>query len=92
MAGLNTSDIFPDSVVVKNLPPNFGGIPNLHSSAREARGLGFELWAGKIPWSKKWQPTPVFLPGKFRGQEPGGLQFMGLQRDMTEHAPTSDCI
>ena len=22
----------------------------------------------KIPWSKKWQPTPVFLPGKFYGQ------------------------
>ena len=23
---------------------------------------------GKIPWSWKWQPTPVFLPGKFHGQ------------------------
>ena len=22
----------------------------------------------KIPWSRKWQPTPVFLPGKFHGQ------------------------
>ena len=22
----------------------------------------------KIPWRKKWQPTPVFLPGKFHGQ------------------------
>ena len=21
-----------------------------------------------IPWSRKWQPTPVFLPGKFHGQ------------------------
>ena len=21
-----------------------------------------------IPWSRKWQPTPVFSPGKFRGQ------------------------
>ena len=20
------------------------------------------------PWSRKWQPTPVFLPGKFHGQ------------------------
>ena len=20
---------------------------------------------GKIPWSRKWQPIPVFLPGKF---------------------------
>ena len=23
---------------------------------------------GKIPWNRKWQPTPVFLPGKFHGQ------------------------
>ena len=23
---------------------------------------------GKIPWSRKWQPTPVFLPGKAHGQ------------------------
>ena len=21
----------------------------------------------KIPWSRKWQPTPVFLPGKSHG-------------------------
>ena len=25
-------------------------------------------WVRKIPWSRKWQPTPVFLPGKFHGQ------------------------
>ena len=24
----------------------------------------FYLWVGKIPWSRKWQPTPVFLPGE----------------------------
>ena len=28
----------------------------------------FDSWVGKIPWSRKWQPTPVFLPGKFLGQ------------------------
>ena len=27
----------------------------------------FDPWVGKIPWRNKWQPTPVFLPGKFRG-------------------------
>ena len=25
-------------------------------------------WVRKIPWSRKWQPTPVFLPGKFHGE------------------------
>ena len=29
---------------------------------------GFDPWVGKIPWSRKWQPTPVFLPRKFHGQ------------------------
>ena len=24
----------------------------------------FNPWLRKIPWSRKWQPTPVFLPGK----------------------------
>ena len=23
----------------------------------------FDSWVGKIPWRKKWQPTPVLLPG-----------------------------
>ena len=29
---------------------------------------GFDLWVEKIPWRRKWQPTPVFLPTEFHGQ------------------------
>ena len=29
---------------------------------------GSDPWVGKIPWRRKWQPTPVFLPGESRGQ------------------------
>ena len=25
---------------------------------------GFDPWVGKIPWKRKWQPSPVFLPGQ----------------------------
>ena len=25
-------------------------------------------WVGKIPWGRKWQPTPVFLAGESHGQ------------------------
>ena len=25
-------------------------------------------WVGKILWRRKWQPTPVLLPGKSHGQ------------------------
>ena len=28
----------------------------------------FGPWVGNIPWRRKWQPTPVFLPGKSHGQ------------------------
>ena len=28
----------------------------------------FDPWVGKVPWRRKWQPTSVFLPGKFHGQ------------------------
>ena len=28
----------------------------------------FDPWFRKIPWRRKWQPTPVFLPGKLHGQ------------------------
>ena len=28
----------------------------------------FNPWFGKIPWGRKWQPSPVFLPGKFHEQ------------------------
>jgi len=32
-----------------------------------------------LPWRKKWQPTPVFLPRKPWTEEPGGLQYRGQQ-------------
>ena len=34
----------------------------------QCRWSGFDPWVGKIPWRRKWQPTPVFLPGEFHGQ------------------------
>ena len=38
--------------------------------------MWFDPWVKKIPWSRKWQPTPVFLPGKIHGQrEPDRLQY-----------------
>ena len=34
---------------------------------RRHRRCGFNPWVGKILWRKKWQPTPVSLPGKSHG-------------------------
>ena len=41
---------FPGGSVVKNLPANAGD--------------RFDSWVRKIPWRRKWQPTPVLLPGE----------------------------
>ena len=31
-------------------------------------GIWFNSWVGEIPWRRKWQLNPVFLPGKSQGQ------------------------
>ena len=35
---------------------------------QETKSCEFDAWVGKIPWSRKWQLTLVFFPGKLRGQ------------------------
>ena len=47
---------------------------------------GFDLWVGKIPWRRKWQPTPVFLPRESQGRRSlGGFCLWGpRESDMTE--------
>ena len=37
-------------------------------------------WVGKIPCRRKWQPTPVFLPGKSHGQR----SLVGKELDTAE--------
>ena len=47
---------------------------------------GLDSWVGKIPWRRKWQPTPVLLPGKFHGlRSPVGYSPWGRKEsDTTE--------
>ena len=67
--------------MVKNLPANAG----------DARDTAFDPWVRKIHWSRKWQPTPVFLPGKSHGQRSlAGYSPWGCKEsDMTEHLTLS---
>ena len=50
------------------------GLPRWHNGKgsacqfRRCKRQGFDFWVGKIPWRRKWQPTPVFLPGESHGQ------------------------
>ena len=40
----------------------------LACQGRNRRRCRFYPWVRKLPWSRKWQPIPVFFPGKFHGQ------------------------
>ena len=40
-------------------------IQHIYLQCRRPR---FNPWVGKISWRRKWQPTPVLLPGKSDGQ------------------------
>ena len=37
-------------------------------STCQCRKRGFDPWSRKIPWRRKWQPTPVFWPENPQGQ------------------------
>ena len=51
----------------RGFPGGAGGEEPL-CQCRGQKRLRFGPWVGKIPRMRAWQPTPVFLPGKFHGQ------------------------
>ena len=54
-------------------------------SACLARSCRFDLCVWKIPWRKKWQPTPVFLLGNSMDR---GAWWASVHVVMTEHSCT----
>ena len=54
----------------------------------------FNPWIRKISWRREWQPTPVFLPGKFYGQRSlvGYSSWGRKESDMMEHTCTHDLV
>ena len=68
---------FPGGLVAKNSPDNSGD-------------MGSILWSGKIPWRRKWQATPIFLPGKSHGQRSLEATVQGgsrVKRDLVTKPP-----
>ena len=61
--GLCNWEISINPTTSDGLPPMTQQVKNL-PAMQEMQ----ETWVGKIPWSRKWQPTPVFLPGESYGQ------------------------
>ena len=67
---------FPGGSAVKNLP-----------AIQEAQEMYLQFLGRKIPWRRKWQPTPVFLPGKSHGQKSMWATVHGIaESEVTEQA------
>ena len=67
-------------------PGDNSGKEPAHRCRRHNR-CGFNPWDWKkIPWRRKWQPSPVFLPGESHGQRsPAGYSSWNHRElDMTE--------
>jgi len=64
------------AIVVKNLP----------AKCPKCKRCGFDPCVGKIPWRKKWQPIPAFLPEESHGQRSlvGYSPWSWEESDMTE--------
>ena len=75
--GLRRGMGFPGGPAANNLPAMQGTCTR----------LGFDSWVRKTPWRRKWQPTPVLLPGKVHGQRGlvAAVHGVALESDMTEH-------
>ena len=71
------------------------GLPKWHKgkeSSSQCKRLGFNPWVGKIPWSRKWQPTLVSLPGKSHEQRnvvsysPWGRKELDMTERLNTHS------
>ena len=74
---------------IPGLPGWCSGKESAYQCRRHKR-CKFDPWVGKIPWSRKWQPTPVLLPEKFHGQRSlAGWSPQGCKEsDKTERSTT----
>ena len=93
---LTDPSIEPESPALQldYLPAELPGKPPVGASGKESacqcrrhKGCRFYLWVGRILWRRKWQPTPVFLPGKFHGQRSLAIYspWTCRESDTTEH-------
>ena len=73
-------------------PGNAVGLKKKKSTCqcRRHKRCWFNPWVRKIPWRRKWQPSLVFLPGKFYGQRGlvGYSSWGHKESDTTECAHT----
>ena len=55
----------PAPILIVTFPVGGSAVKN---PTCQYRRCAFDPWGRKSPWSRKWQPASVFLPGEFYGQ------------------------
>ena len=75
-------------------------VKNLRANAGDSGDSGSIPGIRRIPWRRKWQPIPAFLPGKSHGQgilvayTPWGYQESDMTKSMedTKEATHINCL
>ena len=62
MGSHRVSDLAAEAAAAGCVSPLPGGTSGKEHTC-QGRRHKFDAWIGKIPWRRKWQPTPVSLPG-----------------------------
>ena len=59
----------------------------------QSRRCALHPWVRKAPWRRKWQPTPIFLPGKPHGRGAWWATVHGVSEelDTTEKQTIDPC-
>ena len=82
-----TSDLLVSSSLESDTDSSFMDFPlaqQIKKSICQFRRHRFSPWVQKIPWRRKWQPTPVFLPEKSHGQRSLAGYIDGVAKSQTE--------
>ena len=65
-----------------------GGFPRwlsgkqIYLSMQQVQETSVRTLARKIPWRRKWQPTPIFLPGEYHGLSSLGVTVQEVTKEL----------
>ena len=62
----------------------FSGGSDSKSICLQCERPRFDPWVGKIPWRRKWQPTPVLLPVKSHRRRAWWTAVHGVAKSQTQ--------
>ena len=73
----------PPRIIIHHVP----GAPAWPGSGESFSKTWVQSLVGKIPWRRKWQPTPGFLPVEFHGQR----SLAGYSPGSCKDLDTTEC-